>query len=123
VSPAKARTSAAAAAEEALNQVVSSQRVELQHMRGALTEAEAERDFFYQKLRSMEILCEMLQSKRPLGLTADDVIADVQKILFAQDGDPERCDEDEAPLDNCSEMDYGDSLEVVSTFEGFVAEN
>eukprot|EP00928_Gymnodinium_smaydae_P002791 TRINITY_DN11010_c0_g1_i1.p1 TRINITY_DN11010_c0_g1~~TRINITY_DN11010_c0_g1_i1.p1 ORF type:complete len:321 (+),score=64.15 TRINITY_DN11010_c0_g1_i1:124-963(+) len=52
---------------------------------------ETERDFYFQKLRDIEILCQALEATPDPHMTVNKFVEDVQRILYARD------DEDEAP--------------------------
>lgn len=81
----QSKSGSASAVEGNWGRVIATQQADLQLLRGALAGVEAERDFFVQKLRNIEILCDMLQAQRPKHLSTDDLLKDVQKILFAED--------------------------------------
>lgn len=53
---------------------------------------ETERDFYFQKLRDIEILCQALEATPDANMTVGKFVEDVQRILYAKDGE----DEDEA---------------------------
>lgn len=61
-----------------------SQLEEMHEMRLTLDGLERERDYYFRKLREVEILCETLKAKMDPGLTPEKIIADVQGILYAE---------------------------------------
>lgn len=59
---------------------------------------ETERDFYFQKLRDIEILCQALEAQPDPNMTTDQFVGNVQRILYAKDDDDED-DEDSAEDD------------------------
>lgn len=53
---------------------------------------ETERDFYFQKLRDIEILCQALAARPDPGITVHKFAEEVQKILYAKDEDDGVCD-------------------------------
>mmetsp|Transcript_9456 Transcript_9456/g.24519 ORF Transcript_9456/g.24519 Transcript_9456/m.24519 type:complete len:319 (-) Transcript_9456:114-1070(-) len=66
---------------------VLSQQEDLQELRSTLDGLERERDYYFRKLRDVEILCTTLQAHMPEELTAAKLVADVQGILYAENDD------------------------------------
>eukprot|EP00439_Symbiodinium_sp_Y106_P083884 s634_g24.t1 len=60
---------------------------ELIDLRGNLDGLERERDYYFRKLRDVEILCLTLKAKMDPELTAEKVVEDVQGILYAENDD------------------------------------
>lgn len=56
---------------------------------------ETERDFYFQKLRDIEILCQTLEAHPDPNMTVNKFVENVQRILYAKD------DEEEDGLDDC----------------------
>lgn len=50
---------------------------------------ETERDFYFQKLRDIEILCQALESHTDPNMSVDKLVEGVQRILYAKDEDEE----------------------------------
>jgi len=57
---------------------------EMSELRATLDGLERERDYYFRKLRDVEILCTTLQAKMDPSLTAEKIVADVQGILYAE---------------------------------------
>lgn len=55
-----------------------------QELRSTLDGLERERDYYFRKLRDVEILCTTLQAHMDPELTAAKIVADVQGILYAE---------------------------------------
>lgn len=72
---------------EALKVKVEAQNEELIDLRGNLDGLERERDYYFRKLRDVEILCLTLKAKMDPELTAEKVVEDVQGILYAENDD------------------------------------
>eukprot|EP00747_Dinoflagellata_sp_TGD_P170066 gnl/TRDRNA2_/TRDRNA2_200672_c0_seq1.p1 gnl/TRDRNA2_/TRDRNA2_200672_c0~~gnl/TRDRNA2_/TRDRNA2_200672_c0_seq1.p1 ORF type:complete len:296 (+),score=44.85 gnl/TRDRNA2_/TRDRNA2_200672_c0_seq1:60-947(+) len=69
---------------------------DLEELRYMLSSLQHERDYYFRRLRNVEILCSSHQASMGPGLTAEKVIEDIQGILLA-------CDEDEdAVADLCA---------------------
>lgn len=66
---------------------VAAQHEELQEHRATLDGLERERDYYFTKLRDIEILCSTLQAQMTPGLTAEALIKDIQGILYAEKDD------------------------------------
>jgi RP/EB family microtubule-associated protein len=64
-------------------------REELEHMRGTAQGLERERDFYFGKLRDIEIQCQTHESGTSSDLTLDVFMGDVQRVLYATDDDEE----------------------------------
>merc|ERR1712137_438176 len=74
------------------------QQEELQDLRLTLDGLEHERDYYFRKLREVEILCSTLQVKMDPSITPEKLIVDIQGILYAEnDEDEPRVDEEEQP--------------------------
>jgi len=56
---------------------------------------EKERDYYFRKLREVEILCETLQAQPDSMTTAEKLIADIQSILYAEEPEEEQEEEGE----------------------------
>mmetsp|Transcript_90697 Transcript_90697/g.194519 ORF Transcript_90697/g.194519 Transcript_90697/m.194519 type:complete len:344 (+) Transcript_90697:105-1136(+) len=69
---------------EDLNAKIGLQQEELHDLRGTLDGLERERDYYFRKLRDVEILCSTLQARMPPDTTAIKVVEDVQGILYAE---------------------------------------
>eukprot|EP00971_Amphidinium_carterae_P303855 6037475-Amphidinium_carterae.1 len=46
---------------------------------------ETERDFYFQKLRDIEILCQALEAMPNPNITVEKFVEDVQRVLYAKD--------------------------------------
>jgi RP/EB family microtubule-associated protein len=57
---------------------------EVSAVRKTLDGLEAERDYYFRKLREVEVLCQLWEEERP-EKTAEDIKLDIQKILYAKD--------------------------------------
>mmetsp|Transcript_44456 Transcript_44456/g.118034 ORF Transcript_44456/g.118034 Transcript_44456/m.118034 type:complete len:303 (-) Transcript_44456:120-1028(-) len=55
---------------------------------------ETERDFYFQKLRDIEILCQALEAQPDPRMTVSKYVEDVQRILYAKDDEEEGDDDD-----------------------------
>merc|ERR1712216_171978 len=55
---------------------------------------ETERDFYFQKLRDIEILCQALQANPDPHMTTSKFVEDVQRILYAKDEEDDGNDGD-----------------------------
>lgn len=64
-------------------------REELEHMRTTAQGLERERDFYFGKLRDIEIQVQTHESGGSPDLKLDDFVSDVQRILYATDDDDE----------------------------------
>mmetsp|Transcript_111822 Transcript_111822/g.198066 ORF Transcript_111822/g.198066 Transcript_111822/m.198066 type:complete len:340 (+) Transcript_111822:78-1097(+) len=62
----------------------SKQQEELEELRHVLDGLERERDYYFRKLRNVEILCNTLEAKMDTSLTPERIIQDVQGILYAE---------------------------------------
>lgn len=78
-----ARGSAAVEMQE-LRAKVLLQQEDNQELRSTLDGLERERDYYFRKLRDVEILCTTLQAHMDPELTAAKIVADVQGILYAE---------------------------------------
>lgn len=83
--PANSSALAAQAETEALRTKVDSQDEEIQELRTTLDGLERERDYYFRKLREVEILCTTLQANMDPALTGEKIVADVQSILYAEE--------------------------------------
>merc|ERR1740129_1724919 len=72
---------------------VGAQQRELESLRVTLDGLERERDYYFRKLRDVEILCTGLEGKGYPEITGDKVVKDVQAILYAENGE----DDDATP--------------------------
>merc|ERR1740129_1789144 len=66
---------------------VGAQQRELEDLRVTLDGLERERDYYFRKLRDVEILCTGLEGKVYPEITGDKVVKDVQTILYAENED------------------------------------
>lgn len=73
-----------AAENETLKAKLNDQKEEILDLRGTLDGLERERDYYFRKLRDVEILCLTLKANMDPGLTAEKVVEDVQGILYAE---------------------------------------
>lgn len=80
---AELRGAAAGEAEELRAKVLQAQE-DNQELRSTLDGLERERDYYFRKLRDVEILCTTLQAHMDPELTAAKIVADVQGILYAE---------------------------------------
>jgi len=71
-------------AEEDMKLKLADQADELEELRGTLEGLENERDYYFGKLRSVEILCTTLQAKMDPSLDAAGVLENVLGILYAE---------------------------------------
>jgi len=69
------------------------QAQEIDELKSTLDGLERERDYYFRKLRNVEILCETLQAKMSDTVDAEGIIKEVQGILYAEN------DEDDAQND------------------------
>jgi RP/EB family microtubule-associated protein len=67
-----------------LRQKVEQQNDELEELRGTLDGLERERDYYFAKLRDVEILCTTLQARMDPDLTPSKLVKDVQGILYSE---------------------------------------
>eukprot|EP00420_Gonyaulax_spinifera_P020723 CAMPEP_0197913894 /NCGR_PEP_ID=MMETSP1439-20131203/77451_1 /TAXON_ID=66791 /ORGANISM="Gonyaulax spinifera, Strain CCMP409" /LENGTH=97 /DNA_ID=CAMNT_0043535777 /DNA_START=8 /DNA_END=299 /DNA_ORIENTATION=- len=51
---------------------------------------EVERDFYFQKLRDIEILCQAMEANPDPNMTTSKFVEDVQRILYAKDEEDEQ---------------------------------
>jgi RP/EB family microtubule-associated protein len=80
---------ASQARSEELQATVKAQTEEIAELRGVLDGLEHERDYYFRKLRNVEILCETIQAK-DVASEVMDVVGQVQGILYAdEDNDDE----------------------------------
>eukprot|EP00933_Yihiella_yeosuensis_P036898 TRINITY_DN3072_c0_g1_i1.p1 TRINITY_DN3072_c0_g1~~TRINITY_DN3072_c0_g1_i1.p1 ORF type:complete len:316 (+),score=91.74 TRINITY_DN3072_c0_g1_i1:130-1077(+) len=82
---------------EACKAKLDAQSEEIHDLRSTLDGLERERDYYFRKLRDIEILCTTLQAKMDPELTAEKVVADVQGILYAENEDEEAADNAAVP--------------------------
>jgi len=74
---------------EAWRSKVESQEEEITELRTTLDGLERERDYYFRKLREVEILCTTLQANMDPKTTGEKIIEDVQSILYAEAEEPE----------------------------------
>lgn len=60
---------------------------EVKNLRDTMDGLEQERDYYFKKLRNVEILCGHYQADTSETLTTEKIIKDVQAILYAEDDD------------------------------------
>lgn len=58
---------------------------------------ETERDFYFQKLRDIEILCQALEENPDPNMTVPKFVEDVQRILYAKEEDEEEGNTEQVP--------------------------
>lgn len=73
-----------AAENETLKAKLNDQKEEILDLRANLDGLERERDYYFRKLRDVEILCLTLKANMDPGLKAEKVVEDVQGILYAE---------------------------------------
>jgi RP/EB family microtubule-associated protein len=83
-----AKPGAATAVEQELKQQVAEQSEEITELQEALEGLERERDYYFKKLRDIEIMCNGLQDKAETAPDVPGVVQRIQEILFAEDDDP-----------------------------------
>jgi len=71
-----------------------SQQEELDGLRSTVDELETERDYYFGKLREVEILCATQEAQMDPGLTVRRLLEDIQAILYAGGGDDGESDHD-----------------------------
>jgi RP/EB family microtubule-associated protein len=82
---------------ETLKQQLTEQTEEAEELRETLNGMENERDYYFRKLRKVEILCGTLKAKMDPNLDVEGIIAQVQGILYEEnDDDPEEAVEVDA---------------------------
>jgi len=74
------------------------QQEELQELRGTLQGLERERDYYFRKLRDVEILCATQEAQMDPGLTAEKLLKEIQGILYATEDMEAEGAEEAAPL-------------------------
>lgn len=84
--PAPAPAPASQASEE-MRRKLAEQTEELNNLRDTMDGLEQERDYYFKKLRSVEVLCEHYSADTSETLTTKKVIDDVRAILYAEDED------------------------------------
>lgn len=72
-----------------MKMLVADQADEIQELRDALDGLENERDYYFRKLRDIEVLCSTLQADAESVADAPGIIKDVQAILYAENDDEE----------------------------------
>jgi len=94
--PTKAAVGPTSAEHAALQQKVTEQTEEIEDLRATVEGIENERDYYFRKLREVEILCTNLQAKleatesvESAEITALQVVTDVQSILYAENEEEE----------------------------------
>jgi RP/EB family microtubule-associated protein len=87
-------------AEQELKLKVAEQQEAIDEMGVTVDGLEQERDYYFKKLRRIEILCENLHAKTDETLDAAEIIKDVQNILYAEmeDAEPENAEVQGAPI-------------------------
>jgi RP/EB family microtubule-associated protein len=78
---------ARAPAEDELKSKLQEQAHQIEELREMLEGLEQERDYYFGKLRSVEILCSSLKDQTDEAVDAARVIQDVQSILYAENDD------------------------------------
>jgi RP/EB family microtubule-associated protein len=73
--------------EVRLSADLENQREEMQDMRITLDAIEKERDYYFAKLRSVEIHCRTLEAEMNPGTTPTKIVADILGILYAESDD------------------------------------
>mmetsp|Transcript_30863 Transcript_30863/g.96016 ORF Transcript_30863/g.96016 Transcript_30863/m.96016 type:complete len:326 (+) Transcript_30863:60-1037(+) len=82
---------------EELTAKLAAQSQELQDLRSTLDGLESERDYYFRKLRDVEILCATNEANMPADLTAQKVFQDIQAILYAGNEEEEETPAGEEP--------------------------
>lgn len=59
---------------------------ELDELQGVISGLEEERDYYFHRLREVELLCTRLQEQQEAMPSGETVVADVLQILYAEDG-------------------------------------
>jgi RP/EB family microtubule-associated protein len=75
---------------EALKQELAAQSEELEEWRTSNAGIEKERDYYFGKLRNIEIMCETLKAKMDPDLGAEEIIGQIQGILYEEEADEEQ---------------------------------
>jgi len=78
---------AASPASEKLKVTIAEQEQEIAELGSTLQGLEQERDYYFGKLRKVEILCTTLQAKMDDTVDAARIIQDIQGILYAEEDD------------------------------------
>jgi RP/EB family microtubule-associated protein len=78
---------AASQADDELRRKLAEQAEELKNLRDTMDGLEQERDYYFKKLRNVEILCSHYEQENAETLTTEKIIKDVQAILYAEDED------------------------------------
>lgn len=70
------------------------QREEIVDLKITVDGLETERDFYFQKLRDIEILCQSLEAQPNPDMTVEGFVESVQRVLYAKDDDDDGREED-----------------------------
>lgn len=84
----------ATAEQETLREEHEKLRDEVVDLKITVDGLETERDFYFQKLRDIEILCQALEAHPDPNMTVSRFVENVQRILYAKDDDEEFADND-----------------------------
>eukprot|EP00418_Pyrodinium_bahamense_P002568 CAMPEP_0179016018 /NCGR_PEP_ID=MMETSP0796-20121207/3099_1 /TAXON_ID=73915 /ORGANISM="Pyrodinium bahamense, Strain pbaha01" /LENGTH=277 /DNA_ID=CAMNT_0020711687 /DNA_START=53 /DNA_END=886 /DNA_ORIENTATION=+ len=93
---ARGRGSAMPADLEGMREEHEKLREEVVDLKITVDGLETERDFYFQKLRDIEILCQALEANPDPHMTVSKFVEDVQRILYAKDEDDAVRDDDAA---------------------------
>jgi len=83
-----------AAEHETLKDEYEKLREEIVDLKITVDGLETERDFYFQKLRDIEILCQALEATPNPDMTVGKFVEDVQRILYAKDDEEEGLQDD-----------------------------
>eukprot|EP00416_Gambierdiscus_australes_P041804 CAMPEP_0171108562 /NCGR_PEP_ID=MMETSP0766_2-20121228/69173_1 /TAXON_ID=439317 /ORGANISM="Gambierdiscus australes, Strain CAWD 149" /LENGTH=303 /DNA_ID=CAMNT_0011570121 /DNA_START=74 /DNA_END=982 /DNA_ORIENTATION=+ len=93
--PAGARGAAAHAVDDGMKEEHEKLREEVVDLKITVDGLETERDFYFQKLRDIEILCQALEANPDPHMTVAKFVEDVQRILYAKDEDDAARDDEQ----------------------------
>lgn len=89
VPPTASRQPARPSSQGALKEEYEKLREEIVDLKITVDGLETERDFYFQKLRDIEILCQALEATPNPDMTVGKFVEDVQRILYAKDDEEE----------------------------------
>lgn len=92
MSPADGRRPASVAEFEGLKEEHEKLRDEVVDLKITVDGLETERDFYFQKLRDIEILCQALEAHPDPNMTVSKFVGNVQRILYAKDDEEDGAD-------------------------------
>mmetsp|Transcript_54626 Transcript_54626/g.159442 ORF Transcript_54626/g.159442 Transcript_54626/m.159442 type:complete len:323 (-) Transcript_54626:45-1013(-) len=88
---------------EELNAKLTAKQEEVQELRGMLDGLESERDYYFKKLRDVEIMCATHEANMQPDLTAADILRQVQAILYSGDNADEGEVEAQEPAESSND--------------------